>query len=80
MNDTPCQDSNVEKNVALLRSRSNAGLKKYGTTTDNNPLTLKQWLQHALEECLDQANYLQSAITEIDRMEERNNAKTKSEG
>jgi hypothetical protein len=33
---------------------------------DNN-LSLREWLQHALEESLDQAIYLRRAIAEIDK-------------
>lgn len=58
-------DSNVEKNREMLLRRSEFGLKKYGCTTEK--LTLRQSLQHALEEALDMANYLQQAISEIDK-------------
>lgn len=61
-----CPDSNVEKNREMLLQRSIVGLAKYGVTTDNNPLTLRAWLQHALEEALDMANYLQAAISKLD--------------
>lgn len=60
-------DKNVEKNRELLLQRSIVGLAKYGVTTDNNPLSLRDWLQHALEETLDLANYLQVAISKLDR-------------
>lgn len=59
-------DSNVEKNRELLLQRSVVGLAKYGVTTADNPLALREWLQHALEEALDMANYLQAAISKID--------------
>lgn len=59
-------DSNVEKNREALLQRSIVGLAKYGVTTDNNPLPLRAWLQHALEEALDMANYLQAAISKLD--------------
>ena len=59
-------DSNVEKNREMLLQRSIVGLAKYGVTTDNNPLSLREWLQHALEEALDMANYLQAAISKLD--------------
>ena len=59
-------DSNVEKNREMFLQRSIVGLAKYGVTTDNNPLTLRAWLQHALEEALDMANYLQAAISRLD--------------
>ncbi len=53
-----------------LLQRSQFGLKKYGVGLDRTDLTLEQWLQHAYEECLDQANYLKRAIIEI---REKNN-------
>lgn len=59
-------DKNVEKNRELLLQRSIVGLAKYGVTTDNNQLSLRDWLQHALEETLDLANYLQAAISKLD--------------
>ena len=63
-------DANVELNVAMLRQRSVVGLQKYGVTLAGNKLTHKQWLQHALEEALDLANYLQSAIQQIEKEEQ----------
>ena len=50
---------------ALIAERQALGIAKYGTTVADNPLTLCQWLQHALEECLDQAIYLKRAIEEL---------------
>lgn len=62
----PCADPIVERNVSLLRKRSAVGVEKYGTTLADNKLPLRAWLNHALEEALDQANYLQAAMAEID--------------
>lgn len=59
-------DAIVEKNVALLRARSAVGISKYGTTLERQDLALVDWLRHALEEALDQANYLQAAITRLE--------------
>lgn len=59
-------DPIVEKNVALLRARSAVGVAKYGVTLGRDDLALLDWLRHALEEALDQANYLQAAITRIE--------------
>lgn len=59
-------DPIVEKNVALLRARSAVGVAKYGVTLERDDLALVDWLRHALEEALDQANYLQAAITRIE--------------
>lgn len=49
-----------------IRYRQQLGIKKYGTTVAGNPLAQRQWLQHAYEECLDQAVYLKRLIQEMD--------------
>jgi hypothetical protein len=50
-----------------ITARQQHGLAKYGVSVQDNPLTLKQWLQHSYEECLDQAIYLRRAIEELDK-------------
>lgn len=50
---------------ADIAARQKVGIAKYGITVADNPLTLRQWLQHAYEECLDQAVYLKRAIEAI---------------
>lgn len=64
---TSSPDANVERNRQLLLDRSVAGLVKYGVTTERTDLNLQQWLQHALEEVLDLANYLQAAKAQLRR-------------
>lgn len=55
----------VEREVcADIAARQRAGIRKYGRTVADNPLRLEEWLQHAYEECLDQAVYLKRAIQE----------------
>lgn len=49
-----------------IARRQQLGINKYGTTVADNNLSLREWLQHALEETLDQAIYLRRAIHEID--------------
>lgn len=49
-----------------IADRQALGLNKYGVTVCNNPLALKAWLQHAYEECLDQAVYLKRAIHKLE--------------
>jgi hypothetical protein len=51
----------------LIAARQRLGLAKYGTTVAGNPLELRAWLQHQLEELLDAAIYCQRAIEQIDR-------------
>ncbi len=61
--------SGTELAVILdIQARQQLGIAKYGTTVADDPLSLKQWLQHAYEEVLDQAVYLKRAIQEIDRV------------
>jgi hypothetical protein len=50
---------------ADIAERQRLGVAKYGTTVKDNPLTAKQWAQHAYEECLDQAVYLRRLIDEL---------------
>ena len=50
-----------------ITERQAIGINKYGTTVANNPLDLREWLQHAYEECLDQAIYLRRAISQIEK-------------
>lgn len=56
----------TELRVALdLQARQKKGIQKYGQTVENNPLPLKEWLQHAYEETLDTAIYLKRAMEEL---------------
>lgn len=64
----------IESGVCLdIARRQKMGMAKYGTTVAENPLSLKQWLNHAYEEALDQSIYLKRAIAEIDAQEARRN-------
>ena len=51
---------------AMIAQRQSLGIRKYGQTVEDNPLPLRAWLQHQLEELLDAAVYCQRAIEEID--------------
>jgi len=62
----PSPDPVIEQLVAELRRRSAVGLKKYGAPLSREDLSLKDWLQHALEETLDKAGYLQCAINKLE--------------
>ena len=56
----------TEARVCLdIIARQKKGIEKYGTTVAQNPLSHKEWLQHAYEEALDMAIYLRRAIEEI---------------
>ena len=65
-------EDGVEARIcAEIAARQKRGIAKYGMTVAENPLSLLQWLQHAKEECLDQAIYLERAIAEIDAQQAR---------
>lgn len=51
---------------ADIAARQARGIAKYGVTVADNPLSLRDWLQHAYEETLDQAIYLRRAIEALD--------------
>ena len=51
----------------MIADRQARGIAKYGTTLADNPLSLREWLQHLLEEQLDAAAYTLRAIEEIDK-------------
>lgn len=54
------------KVCAMIAQRQSVGIAKYGTTVADNPLALREWLTHQLEELLDAAVYVQRAIDELD--------------
>lgn len=59
------KDKIVEEVREDLLRRSKIGIEKYGVTLDQAGESLLGWLQHAYEECLDQANYLKAAIIKL---------------
>jgi len=65
------KDSVVRKVRSEMLMRSAKGFNKYGKTLSENKLSLRDWLQHAKEESMDLALYLQRAIDEIDGSESK---------
>lgn len=55
---------------ADIARRQQIGIQKYGITVEQNPLSLREWLQHAYEETLDKAVYLRRAIEEMDKAQD----------
>ncbi|WP_199097273.1 hypothetical protein [Dyella sp. ASV21] len=64
----------IQANMDMLAERERVGVGKYGVTLGDAGLGHEALLQHGLEEALDLANYLQTAL-----MTERENAKYKTE-
>jgi hypothetical protein len=59
------KDSVVYRIAHLLKTRSETGIRKYGTTLDRTDLEVKQWIDHAIEEALDLALYLERIKSEL---------------
>lgn len=53
-------DKVVERNRELLLLWSMVGIRKYGVALSDDTLSEEELLQHAIEEALDLANYLQT--------------------
>ena len=56
----------IQANCDLLIKREQVGNIKYGITLDKAGLSIKQLLQHQLEELLDGANYTQAMLQQLD--------------
>ena len=62
------ESKEVEESViAKIRQRRDLGRKKYGVSMERTDLSVPQWLQHAQEEAMDLAIYLEKAIQEMNR-------------
>ena len=68
-------DPVVEDLVCKFRSRSLLGIQKYGTTLDDNNLSLKAWLTHAMEELMDASLYLNKIIMVLQKMDDDDESK-----
>ena len=53
------RDPVVERVVDKFVSRSDVGFAKYGTTLQDDPSKMFQWLNHLQEELMDAVLYLQ---------------------
>jgi len=53
------KDEIVESVINEFRLRSERGMKKYGTTLQENELSQLEWLKHLQEELMDAVLYLE---------------------
>jgi DNA-binding XRE family transcriptional regulator len=60
-------DPNVETICESYRARAKQGLLKYGVTTARSDLSVKDWIEHAKEESMDEAVYLQKLGDELEK-------------
>lgn len=65
----PKTDSIVDSIIDRFISRHQIGKAKYGTDMDRTDLSLRDWLQHSIEEKLDDILYMQRALAELDRLD-----------
>lgn len=61
------KDPIVESVLNKYKERSNVGIKKYGTTLQQNDLTFLEWLNHLQEELMDATLYIEKLKQENDR-------------
>jgi hypothetical protein len=58
-------DAILTKVMTKYYDRSEMGIKKYGTTLENNSLPLMEWLNHLQEELMDATLYIEKLKQEI---------------
>jgi predicted ATP-dependent serine protease len=59
------QDAIVNNVLNSYKSRSEIGIRKYGTTLADNPINVLEWLQHLQEELMDATLYIEKLKSEI---------------
>jgi hypothetical protein len=59
------KDPIVKSVVAKYKERSRVGILKYGTTLQDNNLSLDEWLNHLQEEMMDATLYIEKLRTEL---------------
>lgn len=56
-------DSIVDSIIDKFVERATIGKQKYGTDLDRQDLSLEDWLEHSIQEKLDDILYMQKALT-----------------
>ena len=60
-------DPIVKQVTDKFLQRSEVGIKKYGTTLHENELTIPEWINHAIEEQMDNILYLTKLKNELSK-------------
>ena len=55
-------DSIVDSIIDKFVDRATFGKQKYGTDLDRNDLSLEEWLEHSIQEKMDDILYIQKAL------------------
>lgn len=61
----PKTDSIVDSIIDRFVERAQVGMQKYGTNLDRTDLSLKDWLEHSIQEKLDDILYMQKALVTL---------------
>lgn len=61
-----CKDKIVESVINQFKTRSEIGIKKYGTTLERNDLSTLEWIKEAQQEAMDFCLYLERLKQEYD--------------
>jgi hypothetical protein len=64
-NNTETIDPIVESVINQFKTRSEIGIKKYGTTLERNDLSTLDWLKHLQEEMMDAVLYIEKLKSEL---------------
>ena len=59
------KDKIVQQVIAKFEQRSELGIKKYGTTLEENNLSIEEWINHSIEEQMDNILYLTKLKEEL---------------
>jgi hypothetical protein len=62
-----CATGTESRVIQDIITRQQKGIAKYGTTVEQNQLSLRQWLEHQYCELLDAAIYCKRAMEELDK-------------
>jgi hypothetical protein len=58
-------DSIVDSIIDKFVERATFGKEKYNTDLDRSDLSLEDWLEHSIQEKLDDILYMQKSLTEL---------------
>lgn len=61
----PITDSIVDSIIDKFVERATFGKEKYNTDLDRNDLSLEDWLEHSIQEKLDDILYMQKSLIEL---------------
>jgi hypothetical protein len=65
------KDKIVQAVIDKFEKRSQIGIKKYGTTLERKDLSTEEWIDHAIEECMDLILYLYRIKTDTKKWEQK---------